>query len=236
MSLSNITIITACRDAGISGVTDFRMRVEAFKWPRVNVKVCVMEGDSKDDTWDQLGEWYYDDRHRISLKREDTGSVKYGQHTDPKRFKHMSRVWNHALGMADLEWSDYVFLVPFDIIWYPDTITELWRNNVDIVSPLTFCDGLFYDTWAMETRKGKKWNNFSEEWADENLRGRLLEMNLTGGTCLIDSKVLKAGARFTPEDCDHGLVKYAKSNGFKCYVDASCWVEHPLEDPKPWEY
>ena len=236
MPLSNVTIVTACRDAGESGVTDFRLRVENINWPRANIRVCVLEGDSKDDTWEQLGEWYYDDRHRISLKREDTGSKRFGQHTSPKRFKHLSRLWNLALGMADLEWSDYIFIVPFDVIWYPNTITELWRNNVALVSPLTFCNGKFYDTWAMVNKDGSKWKDFTEEWSDENLKGKLLEMNLVGGTTLIDANVLKAGARFTEEECDHGISRTAKVHGFKCYCDTSCWIEHPLEKPKPWAY
>jgi hypothetical protein len=236
MTLSNITIVTACRDVGESGVTDFRMRVEDITWPRTNIKVCIMESDSKDDTWEQLGEWYYDDPHRIRLKTMETGSPKYGQHTSPERFKHLARIWNWALGMADLDWSDYIFLVPFDIIWNSDTITQLWRNNVDLVSPLTFCDDRFYDTWAMERVNGKKWKDFTKDWCEENLKGRLLQMNLIGGTVLIDAKVLKAGCRFTEEDCDHGLVKAARSHKFRCYVDTSCWVEHPREEAKPWSY
>ena len=236
MPLSRITIVTACRDAGPSGLTDFRLRVEDIKWPRADIRVCILEGDSKDDTWEQLAEWYHDDPHRIKLAQEHTSEPRYGQHTDPARFRHMTRVWNRALSIVDLDWSDYVFLVPFDIEWGPDTITELWRNNVPLVSPLTFCQGVFYDTWALVKRNGAKWDAFDQTWAENNLRGELLEMSLIGGTTLIDAKVLKAGARFTDEECDHGLSKTARSHGFRCYCDTSCWVEHPKEAPKPWSY
>ena len=236
MPLAKITIITACRDAGESGVTDFRLRVEAMKWPRADVRVCVCEGDSKDDTWEQLGEWYNDDPHRIRLLRYDTGEPRYGQHTSPERFRHLARIWNKALGMADLTWSDYIFMVPFDILWGPDTITELWRNNVPMVCPLTFCRGTFYDTWALVDQKGRKYDAFHQIWAEENLRGELLEMDLIGGTTLIDANVLQAGCRFTEEEVDHGLSRAAKANGFRLYCDTSCWVEHPYEESKPWSY
>jgi hypothetical protein len=148
----------------------------------------------------------------------------------------MTRVWNRALSIVDLDWTDYVFLVPFDIEWGPETICELWRNNVDLVSPLTFCQGTFYDTWAMVKSDGTKWDAFTEDWAENNLKGELLEMNFIGGTTLIDASVLKAGARFTDEECDHGLSRTARSHGFRCYCDTSCWVEHPKEEPKPWSY
>ena len=176
---------------------------------------------------------------RAACRVEDAAMIRLNHLNDELDNRCGCEKLSAPLSLAHGEFAEKVFInlpehVPFDIHWESDTITKLWRNNVDIVAPLTFCEDVFYDTWAMVKKNGKRWPAFNKAWAEDNLAGELLEMDLIGGTLLIDAKVLRAGARYTEAAVDHGLIMAAKRHGFKPYVDTSVWVQHPKEEPKPW--
>lgn len=235
MPLSTVTIASACRDSA-DKVQAFRDRVEAVEWPRDRLRVCVCEGDSRDDTWERLGQWAMEDLEQIRIAKMDTGAPRYGHVVDKARFRQLARVFNRALSLVDLAWTGYVFFVPFDIEWSPDVIARLARHDEDMVSPLTFCDGRFFDTWALIQKDGSTWGNFTKAWAEQEFAGRLMEMQAIGGTVLMRVEVLRAGCRYTEDEVDRGLSRCARSHGFRTYVDAGCWVQHPEEELTPWVY
>ncbi len=228
MCFSNVTIATACRDSSHL-VGQFRRQSEALEWPAERLRVAVCEGDSADDTWAQLMRWYVERPGLIRLVRRDTGAQKWPSIVDAERFRQLAQVFNAALDLVDLEWSDYVLFVPFDVVFEPDLLRRLVGHGVDLVSPLTWRDGLFYDTWALVQFGGETWPNFDREWARRHLGSRLIEMDLVGGTMLMTADVLRAGCRYTEDEVDRGLARCARAKGFRCWVDAGLSVIHPGE-------
>lgn len=219
-----ITIATACRDI-IPSLRPFVERVNLLDWPVDRLRIAVCEGDSVDGTWAQLQAWAAVDR-RASLTQCHTGQPRYGSVVDANRFRNLARVFNAALEIVDLSWSDYVLFVPFDVDYGPQLLKRLAAHNVDMVSPLTWMGPIFYDTWAL-TRGGRQWHNFSRQWADENLGQDLIEMDTVGGTVLMRADILRAGCRYTPEEVDRGLSKQARAHGFRLWVDPATSVYHP---------
>ncbi len=190
--------------------------------------MAICEGDSVDDTWDALQLWGEKDE-RVALVQTHTGAPHYPSIVDAGRFAVLATVFNAALGLVDLTWSDYVLFVPFDMQWQPDLAQRLAAHRVDMVSPLTWRDGLFYDTWAMTTLDGQTWDNFDRAWAEAHLGHGLIEMATIGGTVLIDAAVLRAGCRYTPDEVDRGLSHCARRHGFRLWVDPATEVMHPWQ-------
>lgn len=194
-------------------------------WPVERLRMAVCEGDSVDGTWAALQAWAAVDR-RVSLIQHHTGQQRYGSIVDANRFRNLARVFNAALEIVDLSWSDYVLFVPFDIDYGSQLLRRLVAHNVDMVSPLTWMGPIFYDTWAL-SKNGLHWHNFDRQWADTHLGQQLLELDTVGGTVLMRAEILRAGCRYTPEEVDHGLSKAARALGYRLWVDPSTSVYHP---------
>lgn len=222
---SNLTICTACRDDE-AGVAKFRQRVEALEWLAQSLQVIVCEGDSVDGTVSELLKWVEHDP-RIKLVKHNTGEPKYGSVVHPARFRNLARVFNEALDAVDLEWTDHVLFLPFDVEIRPDLAIRLMAHEADLVSPMTWRNGMFYDTWACTPAEGEQWVNFPKAWAERHWKGKLLPMHTIGGTILIKVDVLKDGVRYTEEEVDRGFSKWARRLGYSCWLDTGTHVQHP---------
>lgn len=231
LGVSNLTICTACRDSE-AGVDAFRRRVEALAWLAESLRVVVCEGDSVDGTADKLLEWMEQDARarldaRIKLVKHNTGEPKYGSVVHPARFRNLARVFNEALDAVDLGWTDHVLFLPFDVEIEPDLVRRLLAHDVDLVSPMTWRNGMFYDTWACTPAEGEQWVNFPKAWAERHWHGKLIPMHTIGGTILIKVDVLKDGVRYTEEEVDRGFSKWARRLGYSCWLDTGTHVQHP---------
>lgn len=222
--MPNVTLVSACRDSE-SLIRPFVERIAHLAWPVAQVRVAICEGDSVDGTWARLAAWADVDR-RVSLVQRHTGQPRYGSVVDANRFRVLAEVFNAALDLVNLAWSDYVLFVPFDIEYGPQLLRRLMAHQVDMVSPLTWMGGIFYDTWAL-TKGGSHWHNFDRAWADANLGRELIELDTVGGTCLMRVEVLRDGCRYTAEEVDRGLSRQAKARGYRLWVDPATSVYHP---------
>lgn len=229
MSISQPTHVTICSpfrdsEAIIDAYMDrlIRMQVEAMP---VRFRRIFVEGDSVDDTWRKLMTWATND---ISTKfvKCDTGAPHYGSVVDPERFRTLATVFNAALDAVDLEWSDYVLFLPCDIHYKPDLLQRLIAHDVDVVAPLVWSEGVFYDTWAVG-KDGQYFHKFTPEEAKQMFGEGLTEMDTVGGVVLIKASVLRSGCRYTSTEVDRGLCNMAKSKGFRVWLDSSTHVYHP---------
>lgn len=223
--MRRVTVASACRDVA-TRIEGFAALVNGLDWPAADLRVVVCEGDSVDGSWERLDAWAAADQ-RVRLVKLDTGAPRYGSVVDAGRFRQLARVFNASLAAVDLEWSDAVLFAPFDVEYGPLLLRRLAGHGVDVVSPLTWMGGQFYDVWALTRDGGAMWPNFRREWADANLGRKLLEMETVGGTVLIDAAVLRAGCRYTEDEVDRGLSRCARAKGFRLWVDPATDVFHP---------
>lgn len=225
--MANVTIVSPFRDCG-DGIAAYRQRVDALDYPPGALRFVVVEGDSVDDTAEQLAAWAERDE-RVTFVQCDTGKPHYGSVVHPERFEVLATVFNAGLDAVDLVWSDFALFLPSDILYAPDLVGRLVGHGVDLVSPLTWTDSLhyrrFYDLWAV-SQNDRFFGPFPYAERERLFGTELTEMTTIGGTMLISADVLRAGIRYTPEQVDRGLCYAARAAGFRCWLDATVDVEH----------
>lgn len=219
----NVTICAPFRD-GVY-LANFIEQVDALDYPHAQLRIVCVEGDSVDDTWEYLGDWAQEDK-RVTLRKCDTGQRKYPSIVHPDRFALLAQVFNTALDAVDLIWSDYVLFTPSDVRFDADVLTRLLAHEVDMVAPMFWLGDIFYDVWGMIYR-GENFTHFTRQWAADNFKGALLEMDTIGGMILMHADVLRAGCRYTPAEVDQGLCREAQAEGFRCWLDTDTHIEHP---------
>jgi hypothetical protein len=200
--------------------------MKMLDYPSEQLRIITVEGDSEDDTLATLMNWRKVDK-RVHVVRCNTGKPHYGSVVSPERFAVLAEVFNTALDEVDLEWSDYVLFTPSDVRFKADTLSKLLAHKKDMVAPFFWGkDERFHDTWGFATLNGRSFTKFSVFEVDNFSNGDLMEMSTVGGMVLIDSKVLKAGCRYTPEEVDRGLCKMARAKGFSVWADPRTYIEH----------
>jgi hypothetical protein len=215
-------------------VQEFVQRFESLDYSVDALRIVCVEGDSVDDTAERLEAWAAVDR-RVTVVTCDTGKARFGSVVDPERFSVLAQVFNAGLERVDLEWADYVMMLPADIFYEPDIVKRLVKRaegvDVDVVCPLTWTLGppnrmRFYDLWAL-SEAGRFFGPFSPEFAEARWGGRLAEMTTVGGTLLAKAAVLQAGVRYTEDEVDRGFSARARRLGYRLWLDSGASVYHP---------
>lgn len=221
--MSHVTIVTPLRDA--AGVLyEYTERIDALHYPMTDLRLVFVEGDSGDGTAEML-ELLWGDDPRATMVTCHTGSPKYGSIVHPDRFRVLATVFNAGLAAVDLEWSDYVLLLPVDIQFGPNLVADLVNRGVDVVAPYVFKEGRFYDSWAWSSDGGQFWVNFPESQMPQD--GALRRLDTVGGTVLVDAKVLRAGVRYGLNEVDRDFSRDARAAGFDLWADPAVIVRHP---------
>ncbi len=221
---ANVTICSPLRDAG-QLLPAYRERIKRLVWPRRQLRIVAVEGDSSDDTWDQLQAWAAQDE-RVTLGKCDLGKPHYGSIVHPERFQVLATVFNAALNLVDLEWSDYVLFLPGDIEYQPELLAQLVVEGLDVLAPFSYQSGYFYDIWGF-TADGRMFGKFTELDAFLHYGDRPIVMDTVGGTVLLSRAVLAAGCRYTAEEVDRGLCRQARLLGFEISGHPGVQVYHP---------
>jgi len=196
-----------------------------------------VEGDSEDNTLAMLDAWAHGDRRR-KITKCDTGKPHYGSIVHPERFATLARVFNHGLEVAiEDDWADYVWFIPSDVIYKPDTLRRLLSWEKDVISPMFWigdhqgdpvqnANGMrFYDVWGF-IREGRPFPPYGPAWYAAHYPQGAIEMETTGGMMLMRADVPRAGCRHTAEDVDHGLCVMAREAGFEVWCDTSTHIVH----------
>lgn len=218
----HVTIVTPLRDAA-AVLFEYTDRIDRQHYPMGDLHFVFVEGDSVDGTVDLLERLWGDDP-RATMVTCHTGSRKYASIVDPDRFRVLATVFNVGLAAVDLEWSEYVLVLPVDIQFGPELVADLVSREVDVVAPYVFKNGRFYDIWGWSS-EGQFWVDFQESQMPTD--GALRPMDTVGGTVLIDAKVLRAGVRYSLEDVDRGFSRAARAEGFDLWADPAVIVRHP---------
>lgn len=219
----NVTVVTPWRD-GMRQMSRYMDRVHALDWPRDNLRVVHVEGDSTDGTYHAL-KWWADSDSRQSVVTCNTGKPRYPSIVNAERFQILATVFNAGIDAVDYEWTDYALFVPCDIRYDADLIKRLVAHGVDLVSPFVFQHGVFYDIWAF-SREGRNFGPHAERIIPELFGNDLLSMDTIGGVMLMDADVLRAGVRYSMGNVDRGLCEAARAKGFTVWADPTLHVYH----------
>lgn len=219
-----VTIVSPMRD-GAAGLPSFRARFEALDYPPAALRLVVVEGDSVDGTFVALLKWAAAEP-RLTVIKSTTGLPRFGSVIDPVRFRALAQVFNAGLEAVDLTWSTHALFIPSDVAYEPDLVSRLLAHDKDLVAPFFWMPSghRFYDTWGF-IRDGQHFGNFPRSelaaYGDKPI-----QMDTVGGVILMRAEVLRAGARYTPEEVDQGLCKTACDLGFTVWADPTTHVTH----------
>ncbi len=208
----------------------YRCQLEALSLPDGPPwQLCILEGDSTDGSWEYLVRWASED-DRIIIGRKDVSAPGIGENPQD-RAEQWALAANACLDLlTGARQYSHVLWMESDLCFPLDTVSRLLSCNVDIVAPLIWLGGLFYDTWGFRDLSGKRWSN-SPPYHPAYRINALLEMGSVGSCVLLRREVLDSGVRFRgPYETGLlvGVCNDARKNGFHVFADTSTAVMHPV--------
>jgi len=193
-------------------------------------RLCILEGDSRDSTWEYLVQWASEDS-RVTIGRECVGDTAEIEDRAARWAKAGNACFNMIL--SELQYS-HVLWLESDLCFPPEFLKRLLAHNVDIVAPIIWLGGLFYDSWGFRDLNGKRWTGTAPYHPDYRPMS-LMEMGSVGSCVLFRREILDTGIRFkgTYENgLLVGLCHDARALGFKVFADTSTAIIHPSDN---WE-
>jgi hypothetical protein len=222
-----VSICTLVRN-GMPYLAYFRRQIESLmvdettRW-----HLYCLEGDSSDGSWAFLQAWAHDD-HRVTIGRLDVG----GATNKAALARNWARAGNACLDLipADSQHT-HVLWLESDLCVPPEILRRLLRHDVDVVAPVIFLGGLFYDTWGFCGIDGKHWQN--DPPFHPHYRGHaLIPMQSVGSCVLFSRRVLDGGLRMRGTYDDGllvGLCKDARAAGMTVWADTGTAILHPVD-------
>ena len=215
---------------GIDYLHSFRRQLESLNDDIFRWHLYLIEGDSLDASWEFIKEWAEEDR-RITIRQFHVGKATERESIAER----WANVGNKCIEMIPANSTHtHVMWLEADLCFPPELIRRLLNHNVDIVSPIIFLGGLFYDTWGFRGMDGKKWTNHAP-YHPEFLPMTLLPMHSVGSCVLFARKVMDVGIRFKGTHEDGllvGICNDARRIGMAIYADTSTAILHPVDN---WE-
>lgn len=188
----------------------------------MELTLFLVEGDSVDDTWNQLAVGALGHFEADLIKRAH-GGPWWGSVDVPERWKALSWCCNGVMERVTDEHA--LIYVESDLWWEPETMMALvdrLDEGYNAVSPMCFTSaGHFYDVWGY-LKDGVQFSPFPPY--HEALSG-LTPIDSAGSCIAMSGKVARV-ARFGPLDCVRGLGRSIRENGFTLWVDPSLKVVH----------
>lgn len=210
------------RDAG-EYFNQLVQQVNSLDWPRDNLEIIIIEGDSIDGTPSLLRHWASVE-DRLTIVTNNTGRPKYAHTISAERFEHLASIFNLGLGAVDCEWSDYVLFTPSDVEWGPDIIGKLIEAGKPLIAPMYWTsnngNSRFYDTWGFGFRPMQK------DWYREHYPDKATEVGTVGGMVLIEADYIERGARYGLANVDHGLCDDIKRLGGSVWYEPNAHIYH----------
>lgn len=203
----------------------------------------VLEGDSTDDSWARLVQYYSTAPHSVRLIRHEHGGIKYGSVDRPDRWANIANCWNHLVGRVN-EYEptlDVFVYMEADLIWEDSTVRALVRhvmNGVDAVAPMSMLNGtdppIFWDIHGHRAG-GVRFNNNApyHAWLDPRKvippdcywsKWGLIKIG-SAGSCGVFRGDIVRKCTFDPKDAMIGKSLYEQ--GFTFWLDPMLEVVHP---------
>lgn len=228
--MAEIAICSLVRD-GMDYLPSYRRQIESLQLKGGDSwRLYILEGDSRDASHAFLQTWASEDP-RVRIGQEHVGDAMEQE----DRAARWARVGNACFDLIPPDSTHtHVLWLEADLCFPPELLHRLVSHEVDILAPMIYLGGVFYDTWGFRDLKGQKWNNLAPFHPDFRPFD-LMEMGSVGSCVLFQREVLDAGIRFkgTYEDgLLVGMCQDARAKGFKVYADTGTAILHPMG---PWE-
>jgi len=228
--MAEVAICSLVRD-GMAYLPAYRSQLENLRLAEDDTwHLYILEGDSRDGSQAFLKAWAAEDP-RISVSQEHVGDATEKE----DRAGRWARVGNACIDLVPNTASHTHYLwLEADLCFPTELVARLLARGVDIVAPMIFLGGGFYDSWGFRDTAGRKWRN-KAPYHPHYRPLSLLEMGSVGSCVLFRRAVLDAGIRFkgTYENgLLVGMCQDARAKGFKVWADTATAILHPME---PWE-
>lgn len=229
--MAEVVICSLVRD-GMGYLPAYRAQLEALDLDgKHSWKLCVLEGDSQDESHEFLEAWAAQAGGRIIVGRECVGDTVENE----DRAARWARAGNACFDLIPKDGRHtHVLWLEADLCFPAELIKRLLAHDVDIVAPIIWLGGFFYDTWGFRGLDGRRWSNHPPYHADFRSLD-LIEVQSVGSCVLFRREVLDAGIRFRGS-YENGLLvgmcQDARTKGFKVFVDTGTAILHPVSQ---WE-
>jgi hypothetical protein len=121
---------------------------------------------------------------------------------------------------------DFILFVESDLCIPYDLVDLLVSLQLDIVAPVVFLGGLFYDSWGFRDLDGKKIKSINIKSMDNSP----IELSSVGSCVLFRSEIFRGGIRFHgPHETGLlvGVCTDARKKGYKVWTHPSISIIHP---------
>lgn len=222
-----VAICSIVRD-GMDYLPAYRRQLESLDLPAgLDWRLFIIEGDSRDATHAFLQRWASEDT-RITIEQEHAGDSTQVQ----DRAARWARVANACLDLVPRSGAHtHVLWLEADLCFPSELLGRLLAHDVDVVAPIIFLGGLFYDTWGFRDLAGVSWQN-SPPFHPNYRPMSLMEMGSVGSCVLFRRAVLDTGVRMKGRYEDGllvGMCRDARALGYKVYADTGTAILHPVD-------
>lgn len=223
----NVTVVTPIRDAAGQPLSALIERLTALDHD--NLRFIAVEGDSADDTLDELERWTIKIKN-LYIVKHDTGKPRFGHVVSQERFKHLAGIINAGVEAAIADnWADYILAIPSDVHFEPDLVTRLLSQDKHLIAAMFWTQEAgnlrFYDTWAF-SRLGLSLAPFNFTWYQTHFPTVPVEMDTVGGAILTRADLFRQGARYSPVNLDRGLCEQVRAMGHTVWCDPTTHIIH----------
>jgi len=196
----------------------------------------LVEGNSRDDTWDKLRQYSDIYQDRVNLFKHDVVGSDVASIVSETRFRNLSVTANVAFRAARDSGAEYVLWVESDFILRPEThvlhklmnFTYSWAWGMALgIVPVPVFGNMFYDTWAFEGLNGEKWSNND---LDKLLKlGTYVPLKSAGSCMLMNGDNLRQYNLDFGTGCFPSLCRQAREHKLTIDCDTTCLIYHPSE-------
>ncbi len=195
-----------------------------------NIVYIFIEGDSSDNTYEELKDWLSHKDDYI-LKKIDRKKPRFPKDKSTGRTKYFAELRNmlidFSLSIPDIS---EVLMIDANYGWKGDLISSLRSTNADIAAPLVVMDRvsngkyLFYDTWAFRNH-GRQFSHYYP-YTGYSKWHKPISVDSVGGGYLIKRDVLESNVKYNGDrDCEHvSFCHGARKKGFSIKVNPKVYI------------
>jgi hypothetical protein len=212
-----ITIYSLFRDVSTANVQRYFRQLAAQTYK--GFQVVAIEGDSKNNTYNNLITFGNSQPYAVKVLKHDTGKPHYGSVENPDRFLLLSEMVNY--GFDNFPITGIGLHLESDLIIPPDMLSTLLEkvDATNAVSPTILAKEVNYDIWAFR-KNGQRQSPF------DHPKEHYVEMDSTGSVVMYPGRPVQEGLRFGPE-CIKSFTEDLNRKGIKVWWDTQCIVHHP---------
>lgn len=228
--MAELAICSLVRD-GMPYLPAYRRQLESLVLAEGDTwRLYCIEGDSRDESWSFLSRWAAED-DRLTIAQLHVGKAEGAE----RMAQNWAKVCNACFDLIPADSAHtHVLWLESDLTFPSETARRLLAHGVDVVAPIIFLGGQFYDTWGFRDLAGRRWTNEAPYHPDYG-PNRLMPMGSVGSCVLFSRRVFDAGIRMrgTYENgLLVGMCNDARAQGLRVWADTGTAILHPVDQ---WE-